>query len=131
MSERGNISPWRMCRGFTLVEALVGLLFAAIVIPTAVAALLTANRAGLASARMHSAVQLADRKLTESVLTDGWQDGETEGDFGDEYPGFRWELTNENWGQDTMRRVIVTVTFKVQGREQRCTLSTLVEESTE
>ena len=125
-------TPLRATRsGFTLVEALVGLLFAAIVIPTAVAALLTANRAGIAAARMHTAVQLADRKLTECVLANDWQGSETEGEFGEEHPGYRWELTNENWGQDNMRLVVVTVTFKVQGREQRCALSTLAEESSE
>ena len=98
-------SPRRGMAGFTLAEVLAGMLFTAIVIPATVHGLLVANRAGVCACRTRTAVQLADQQLTETVLTDEWRAGETEGDFGEEYPGFRWVLTDEAWEEDAMRLV--------------------------
>jgi prepilin-type N-terminal cleavage/methylation domain-containing protein len=118
-------------RGFTLVEMLAAMLFVAIVIPPAARGLMVANRAGVVAERKRVAAELADYLLTETIVTEAWMDGYQEGDFGDEWPEYRWLLEEESWDEDTMREISVAVLFDVQGTEYRVRLSTLVEEEYE
>jgi hypothetical protein len=118
-------------RGFTFVETLAAMLFMAIVIPVAVRGVMLANRAGIVAERTRVASQLADSLLTETVVTEGWRDGDQEGDFGEEWSGYRWVLKDGAWDEDTMRVVSVEVLFEVQDAEYRVRLSTLVEETDE
>ncbi len=115
--------------GFTITEALAAMLFAGIVLPVAVEGLLEASRAGMMAKESRTAAQLGDAKLTELMATETWRDAETEGDFGEDYPGFYWRLDDEGWSEDTMRVVHLTVYFQVKGREHHVTLSTLALES--
>ena len=55
-------------------------------------------------------------------------DGYQEGDFGEEWPEYRWILEEDSWDEDTMRVVSVEVLFNVQETEYEVRLSTLVEE---
>jgi general secretion pathway protein I len=116
-------------RAFTFVEILAAMLFMAIVIPVTVQAVLLANRVGITAERKRVAAQLANRVLTETIVTESWRTGDQKGDFGDDWPGFRWELTSETWSEDTMRLVTVRVFYKVQEREWSERLSTLADES--
>ena len=118
-------------RGFTLVEMLAAMLFVAIVIPAAARGLILANRAGVVAERKRVAAELADYLLTETIVTEAWTDGYQEGDFGEEWPEYRWILEEESWDEDTMRVVSVEVLFNVQETEYAVRLSTLVEESYE
>ncbi len=115
--------------GFTFAETLAAMLFMAIVVPVMVQGMTIANRAGVAAERQREAVELADRLLTELVLTDEWRDSEAEGDFGDDWPGYRWALNDGDWEEDAMQAVSVKVYFKVQGQELSVELTTLVEEA--
>lgn len=114
--------------GFTLAEVLAAMLFLAILIPVAVEGVLIANRAGVVAERQDVAARLADNLLTELVATDTWRDEEDTGDFGEDWPGYRWILDTEAWDEDTMRVVMVTAFFEAQGQEFSVTMSTLVEE---
>ncbi len=125
-----GISCGRCNKGFTLAETLAAMLFMAIVIPVAVQGLTIANRAGVVAERKRVAAQLADRLLTETVLTEDWRNGALEGDFGADRPLYRWVLKTTEWSEDAMRTVSVTVFFKAQEREYSVSLSTVVEEST-
>ena len=58
--------------GFTLAEVMAALLFLAIVIPTAVEVLHIASLAGEVAARKSEAARIADRILSESVVTTNW-----------------------------------------------------------
>jgi len=134
MTERNTfleIAHSRSHKGFTLVELLAALAFLAIVIPTMMRALTIANRAGVVAERKVDAAHLADCLLTEMVLTDEWRDGEEEGDFGEEWPGYEWTLEEESWEVATMRRLTLVVSFTVQDREYSVKLSTLAKESQE
>ena len=117
--------------GFTFVEMLAAMVFVAIVIPVAIQGLTVANRAGVLADRKRVAGQLADRILTELIITDEWKYENDEGDFGEEWPGYRWILEEEAWGEDTMRLVTIRVLFYVQDREYSVRMSTLVEETAE
>ncbi|KPL09036.1 hypothetical protein AMJ85_07335 [candidate division BRC1 bacterium SM23_51] len=118
-------------RGFTFAELLAAMVFVAIVIPVAVHGLTIANRAGVVADRKRVAAQLADRLLTEIIVTDDWRDGNRQGDFGEQRPGYRWIIDNDAWEEDAMRMVSVEVFFEVQGREYSIRLTTLVEETVE
>jgi type II secretory pathway pseudopilin PulG len=115
-------------RAFTLAELLAAMVFVAIVLPVAVRGVMVANRAGVLADRQRVAAQLADRLLTEMVVTEDWRDSEAEGDFGEEWPGYRWTLKDDAWDEDTMRILTIEVSFEVQDRPCRISLSTLVDE---
>jgi len=117
--------------GFTFVEILAAMLFMAIVIPVAVQGLSIATRTGVVAERSRTATQLADRLLTELVVTDEWRSSEPEGDFGEEWPRFRWAIEDTAWEEDTMRKITATVAYDVQGKEYTVQLSTLVDETEE
>jgi hypothetical protein len=105
------------------------MLFMAIVVPVMVQGMTVASRAGIAAQRQREAVELADRLLTELVLTDDWRDSDGDGDFGEDWPGYRWVLRDDGWEEDTMREVTVEVLYTVQGRERSVTLTTLTDEA--
>ncbi len=125
-----NNRPGRTRRGggagFTFIETLAAMLFMAIVIPVVVQALLLANRAGITADRQRTAGRLASMKLTELALTDDWRDGETEGDFGEDWPQYSWSVEDGGWEEDTMRVLSIEVRFNVQGRQRSVKLATLV-----
>lgn len=117
--------------GFTLVETLAAMLFMAIVIPVTLQGILTANRVGVVAERKRVAARLADRILTEMVITEDWRDGNAEGDFGEDWPNYTWTLEDEAWDVDTMRVLSVRVRYTVQERSYEVELSTLVPEEEE
>ncbi len=75
------------------------------------------------------AVQLAENRLNELMLNNEWLSGETRGDFGEEWPGYRWELTRADWEAGEMVELTMNVFFEVQGREHDVRLSTLASEA--
>jgi len=117
--------------GFTFAELLAAMLLMAIVIPVAIRGLTIANRAGVLAERKRTAGQLGDCFLSEMIVTDAWRDSDREGDFGEEWPGYRWVLEENEWEEDTMGEIQLTVLFEVQGQEHAVCLSTLIQESEE
>jgi len=115
-------------RGFTFAEVLAAMVFAAIVIPAAIHGLTIANRAGVAAERTRIAAQLAGNLLNEMIVTDEWRSSKQKGDFGLDWPGYRWVLTDEAWPVDAMRIVSITVFYMVQDREYSVCLRSLAEE---
>lgn len=117
-------------RRFTLAEALIAAAFAAIVIPVAVNGVTTAGRAGVTAYRQREALRLGEQLLNEWVVTEEWQDEETEGDFGDDLPLYRWERSDEDvWEEDesvTMQKLILVVYYTVAGQEYQFSLTTLI-----
>lgn len=121
----------RPSSAFTFIEVLASLLFMAIVIPAVVTALTISNRAAITSERTNVAVQLAENRLSELLIENTWSSGESRGEFGAEWPGYRWELTQGTWEADNMTELTMEVFFPVQGKEQSVRLTTLVNSSTE
>jgi len=116
---------------FTFAEVLVAMVLMAVVLPVAVRGLLIANRAGSVAAKKAMAGRLADRFLAEAVLTQSWANGDTQaGDFGTDYPGYRWESAHVPWSdyEPQMQVVTVNVFYTHQGQEYSVSLSTLATE---
>ena len=116
--------------GFTLVEVLAALLFLAILVPAIVSALSISSRVSTLSDRRAVAAELAENQLNEELLGGNWESATvTKGDFGTDYPGYAWDMTETGWTGDptnNMTELTMEVTFPVQGRTQSIRLSTLV-----
>ncbi|MDD5351136.1 MAG: type II secretion system protein [Chthoniobacteraceae bacterium] len=111
---------------FTFVEILAALIFLAILLPAVFEGITYANRASVIAERQAVAVELAQNKLAELTLDNTWTSADPSGDFGPDWPGYRWESTQTTWDRDSMTVLAVQTYFPVQGREQSITLSTLV-----
>ena len=115
--------------GFTLAEVLAALVFMAIVIPVALQGLKIANTAGQVAVRKAEATRVADRLLSESIVTTNWNKPGLSGSVQEGAHQFRWLLRNDTWSQDPIRVLSVQVTFAVQGQDYDVRLSTLVDNS--
>ncbi len=114
---------------FTFVETLAAMAFLGLLIPVLVAALHVASGAGSAAERSTIAMQLGENRLNELTLGGEWSSAESRGDFGTDWPGYRWELTKADWPSGAMTELGLGVFFTVQGREREVRLSTLVSDS--
>jgi prepilin-type N-terminal cleavage/methylation domain-containing protein len=119
----------RRRRGFTFVEILAALAFLGILIPVVVSALMVSNRSAVMAERSTVAAQLGENQLGEMLLADAWTNASNRGDFGADYPGYRWEMQQADWDSGAMTELVLDVFYTVQGREQSIRLSTLVNES--
>jgi hypothetical protein len=115
----------RGCWAFTLAEVLAALLFLAIVIPTAVEALHVASLAGEVAARKGVAARVADRILSESLVTTNWSSGNQSGTVTEGILDFKWKLTSAAWPEDAMQLLTAEVTYSAQGKDYSVKLSTL------
>lgn len=115
----------RARRGFTLAEVLASLAFIAIVVPVAVEGLRVAATAGAVGQRKTVAMRVAERVLTESMITSQTGSASQNGTAEEGGIDYRWSIQSRTWPEDTMRLVTAEVTFLVQGEEHSVTLSTL------
>ena len=118
--------------GFTMVEILAALAFLGILMPAVISALLVSNRAAVLSERRAIAAQLGENELNELLLADAWRSAGSQGNFGTDRSGYRWQLEKNTWSSSTgtMTELTLDVFFTVQGREQSLQLSTLANSST-
>ena len=123
----------RAVAAFTLAEVLAALLFMAIVIPAAVEGLHIASLAGTVAERKGEAARVAQRLLTESLVTTNWNQAGQSGTVSEGQRQFRWTMRNDPWNQDPSQNVIrllsVEVTFTAQNRDYSVRMSTLVDSS--
>jgi Tfp pilus assembly protein PilV len=118
---------------FTLAEVLAALLFMAIVIPAAVEGLHTASLAGTVAARKGEAARVAQRLLTESLVTTNLNQSGQSGTLTEGQREFRYTMRSDPWNQDPSQNVIrllsVEVKFTAQNRDFSVRMSTLVDSS--
>jgi type II secretory pathway pseudopilin PulG len=127
--------------GFTFIEVLATIMMLAIVMPVAMKAVsLSTDTARNARARTEAA-GLAEAKLAELIATGDWQSGVLSGDFGTDWPQYRWNAQVGTWtppayndnGSDpgnTVDEIDLQVFWRTSGGVDRSvTLSTLVYQS--
>jgi type II secretory pathway pseudopilin PulG len=112
--------------GFTLAEVLAAMLFLAIVIPVAVGGLRIASHAGEVAARKTVAARIAERVLNEMIVTGQVQNSAAGGTVTEGAVDYRWALSVEPSGLDTLRLATVKVSFTAQDSDHDVNLSTLV-----
>src|SRR4051812_35662517 len=124
LSER--MSPAPRQAAFTLVEILAALLMMAIIIPVAMEGMSIATRAGILGQRKAAAMRVAERVLNEMLVEGDTSRASSSGTTIDGESTYPWTMRSENWPEDPMMHVTVTVTFTVQGNEYTVDLSTLI-----
>jgi len=113
-------------RAFTLVEALATLVLVAVILPVAMRGISLGSAAASHARRRVEAVALAELKLADLVATDGWQDADLSGDFGDDYPDYTWAAAAAEREEATLRQLDGHVFWTARGAERSVALSTLV-----
>jgi len=113
--------------GFTFMELLATIVLIAVIMPVAMRSIGLCTRLAGQSRRQMQAASLAKAKLTELIVTGGWQDGNQRGRFDDkEWDGYEWSMTVKNWTDALVRELELTVSWRSVGRQQGVTLSTLM-----
>jgi type II secretory pathway pseudopilin PulG len=108
------------------VEILAALLMMAIIIPVAMEGMSIATRAGIMGQRKATAMRVAERVLNELLVEGETNRASTSGSTVDGDQTYPWTMRSENWPEDPMMQVTVTVTFTVQGNEYTVDLTTLI-----
>lgn len=117
----------RRARGMTLIEVLATVVLMAIVLPVAMQGVSLAVAASQNARQRTEAASLAESKLAQLVATGDWQYGLLSGDFGDDWPEYRWNGSAEPWQNSvTLRQLSVRVTWTARGQERQVVLTTLV-----
>jgi len=113
-------------RGFTLVEILATLALVGILLPAVTGGLsLCLSMAGQARQQAQAA-SLAHGKLSEVVATAQLQSASMKGDFGTDWPDYRWAANLSDWDGATLRQLDVTVSWRHAGKDRGVTMTTLV-----
>jgi general secretion pathway protein I len=113
--------------GFTLIELLATFVLIAIIIPVAMRGISLSTRIASHSKKQIEAISLAETKLTEFLITEDWQNGDQSGDFGEEWPEYRWNLVIEDWEEEeTSQQLALSVEWSESGLGRSVTLTTIV-----
>ncbi len=110
---------------FTLAEVMAALVFMAIVIPVVIGVLHISGLAGEVAARKGEAARIADRILSEDLVTTNWNGGVQNGNISEGSDSFTWALNTQTWPQDQMELLTIQVTFLAQGHNYTVKMSTL------
>ena len=122
----------RRSGGFTLIEVLATMVLMAIVLPVAMKAVSLATMTAGASRHRTEASALAEAKLSELIATSPWQaSGTLAGNFGDDWPEYRWQAEVQQWVDSSMEELDVHVLWTSRGSEEFITVSTLVSYGTQ
>ncbi|MFI5381796.1 MAG: type II secretion system protein [Tepidisphaerales bacterium] len=128
-SPAGSAKPPRRRRGFTLPEVLATMVLMGIVLPVVATgisgALAAASRARLTA----QAATLGETKLSELIVTAQWSSASGGGDFGPDWPGYRWECqtASRDYGAT---EIVLKVTWQERGTDKFLLLSTMAYDNT-
>lgn len=121
----------RSGRGFTLVEALAALVLVAVVLPFAMKAISGSAQLGVHADREARALELAETRLTEVMITRAWEQGGGTGAFdplvfGSEADRYEWTLIVSDWENVSFKEVTVVVSWQQSGQTRDVDLTTVV-----
>ena len=110
---------------FTLIEVLATLVLIGIVVPFAVRGSTLALNTASSAKHQAEAATLGEAKLAELVSQGDWNTGSTQGDFGQEWPEYKWRLESYTRADVDVTEIVLTVTWTERGRERSLNVSTL------
>jgi type II secretory pathway pseudopilin PulG len=117
---------FRRRAAFTLVEVLASLLMMAIIIPVAIEGMSVASRVGMLGQRKAAAMRVAERVLNELLVETQIQQASSSGTAYEGDTSYPWVMRTENWPEDAMQQMTVTVSFSVQGALHEVSVATLM-----
>ena len=79
--------------GFSLIEVVVAILILGVALVALTEGVTAALSSSKTSERQTTAAQLAAGQIETLRATGSYDDGESDGDFGDEFPQYRWTQT--------------------------------------
>jgi hypothetical protein len=113
-----------------MVECLFAMLLMAMVLPAVNLGIAGATHSASIARHRAEAAGLAQSQLSSLIASALWNGGNMSGDFGPDWPDYRWTATVANWVNDTqavgLQELDVTVTWPVSGPQQSVTVSSLV-----
>ena len=116
----------RRARAFTLIEVLATIAFMSILLPTVMHAITLSLTAADNARQQAAAASLAHGKLSELVSVGQLQHAVLSGDFGEDWPGFRWQASLNDWDGINILQLDVTVYWRTtNGGERSTTLTTI------
>lgn len=119
------IVPSRHRRGVTLMEVLATLLMVAIVLPAVMQSVTVSMRAASRARHQTEAAALAEMKLNEMLAARNTSVSSGSGDFGVDYPDYRWETAAVS--QDLgLYEITVIIRWTEQGNERSYQLTSLM-----
>lgn len=114
---------------FTLAEVLATLVLVGIVLPVVMQGVSIALAASSHARYLAQAASLGEAKLTELVATGDWLVASGSGDFGIEWPQYRWSC--QNFTRDfTTYELVLHVIWTERGEERSLDLATLAFDNT-
>jgi len=115
---------------FTIIEVLATLTLVAIVLPAVVNGLLLCLATAEYARQQAQAASLAQSKLAEIVATGQLYNAELSGDFGSDWPEYKWTAKLNSWEDSRLIQLDVSVIWTRRGENRDVTLSTLVYKGT-
>ena len=112
-------------RGVTLVEVLATLVLIGIVLPVAMRGATLSMQTAARARHMTEAAHLADLKLAEIAVVNNISLYSGSGDFGEEWPEYRW-ISESQPADFGLYSLTVSVVWTEQGQERATSLSTLL-----
>jgi prepilin-type N-terminal cleavage/methylation domain-containing protein len=98
--------------GFTLIEMIVATVLLAIGIVGTMGAIHAASQTTLLADGAQTAALLAQKQITQMELQpDQLTGGDQQGDFGDEYAGYKWQQNTEATDYPSLFKVTMTITW--------------------
>jgi prepilin-type N-terminal cleavage/methylation domain-containing protein len=120
-----NRTPARR-RGFTLVEVLATLALLGILLPAITSGFSLCMATADQARRQAQAASLAHGKLCELVASGQLDRAVLTGDFGADWPDYRWTATVSNWESDLLSQLDVKVLWRHGSADREVTVTTLV-----
>ncbi len=111
---------------FTIIEVLATLMLSAIVLPAVINGLLLCLATSGHARQQAQAASLAQSKVAELIATGQLDNAELVGDFGSDWPEYRWSAQLNDWEDSRLIQLDVSVTWTRRDKERDVTLSTLV-----
>ena len=117
-------------RGFTIVEVMAAIVVVAIVLPALVHGTLLCMDLAVHARMQAQAASLAQAKLSELAATRTIDEAVQTGDFGQQWPQYRWTATVQSWEDSRLVELDVLVRWNRKGQEYDVAVSTLIYDET-
>ncbi len=114
----------RAAGAFTLVEVLATMALAAAVLPVVTEGIVLCLNTGLVARQQSQASSLAQGKLAELLAVKQLQEANLQGDFGADWPEYRWQATVSNF-EASVKQLSVTVRWTHRQAQRSVTLTSL------
>ena len=113
-------------KAFTLLEAIASLAILSIGLIAVVKSFSSSVQAGSYTQGLTIATFLSEGKIAELETTSQTTLGTETGDFGEDYPNYRWETEVSSTENEKIQEAVVSIFWRKRGEERKIELITLL-----